>query len=305
MLIISILRIFSFAWQSFWRNFWLSMVTITIIVLTFVSINFVIVLNVVSDAAMQIVKNKIDVSVYFRPDVTEPQVLEVQNYLASMAQVKDIAYISQTDALEKFRQLHRQDTTIIESIEEIGSNPIGATLQIKAKNIDDYPVVMDILSNSKYNDLILDKNFDDHKVYIEKIKGIADKIRQVGLIASGVLSLIALLIVFNTIRVAIYTHRQEIAIMKLVGATNWFIQSPFLLEAVFYGIIACAISVVIAFPVLNLVQPYLNSFFLTNEFSIATYFTQNFWKIFGFELIIIILLNILSSYIAIRRYLRV
>lgn len=305
MFLISLYRVFIFSCQSFWRNFWLSVVTITIIVLTFASINFIIVLNVVSDAAMQIIKNKVDVSVYFRPDVIEPQVLEVQSYLTSLTQVKDIKYVSQAEALEKFRQLHRQDSTIIQSLEELGSNPIGATLQIKAKTIEDYPAIIEILSNSKYNDLIMDKNFDDHKVYIDKIKTVSDKINELGLIASIVLSLIALLIVFNTIRVAIYTHRQEIGIMKLVGATNWFICGPFLLEAIFYGVIACIISIIIAYPMLNFIQPYLNSFFLTEDFSIATYFNQNFWQIFGFELFIIIILNFLSSYIAIRRYLKV
>src|SRR3989344_2712258 len=100
-------RILIFAWQSFWRNIWLSVVTITIIVLTFISVNFLIVVNVVTDAAIDIIKNKVDVSLYFRPDVVEPQVLEVETYLSSLAQVKEINYVSQQAALEKFRQQHR------------------------------------------------------------------------------------------------------------------------------------------------------------------------------------------------------
>ena len=254
---------------------------------------------------MQIVKDKIDISIYFKPDVTEPQVMEVKSYLSTLAQVKDINYVSQKEALENFKQKHLSDSTIIESLNELDSNPIGATLNVRSKNIEDYPPIIEVLSNSKYNDLIADKNFDDHKFFITKIKLIADNIKQVGLTASLILSLIALLIVFNTIRVAIYTHRQEIAIMKLVGATNWFIRGPFLLEAVFYGIVACAVSILLAYPFLNMIQPYLNSFFLTENFNISSYFNQNFWQIFGFELIIVIILNILSSYVAIRRYLKV
>ncbi|MFA5022619.1 MAG: permease-like cell division protein FtsX [Patescibacteria group bacterium] len=305
MIITSIYRIFIFAWQSFWRNIWLSVVTITIIILTFISVNFLIVVNITSDAAINIIKNKVDVSVYFKPDVADPQVNEVKTYLSSLTQIKEINYISQQDALENFRQKHRDDPDIIASLEELKTNPIGATLQIKAKNIEDYPDIMAVLDNSKYNDLILDKNFDDHKIYIDKIQSLSANIKKVGFIISGIFFLIALLIVFNTIRVAIYTHRQEIGVMKLVGASNWFIRAPFLVEAVFYGIIACLVSIAVIYPILNLIQPYLNNFFLTDEFNVTKYFNQNFWQIFGFEVLIIILLNIISSSIAIRRYLRV
>jgi cell division transport system permease protein len=93
--------------------------------------------------------------------------------------------------------------------------------------------------------------------------------------------------------------------MKLVGATNWFIRSPFLVEAAFYGLVSCAISVIIIYPMLNFIQPYINNFFLTEEFNLLSYFNHNFWKIFGLQLITIILLNIISSSIAIRRYLKV
>jgi len=305
MVISSLYRIFLFAWQSFWRNFWLSLVTITIIILTFISINFLVVVNITTDAAINIVKEKIDVSIYFRPDTTENQVFEVKTYLSSLTQVKDISYVSQQEALEKFRQLHREDSVIIESLEELEDNPIGATLQVKAKDMDEYPAIMEVLDNSKYNNLILDKNFDDHKTYIGKIKNLSENIKRIGLLTSGIFVFIALLIVFNTIRVAIYTHRQEVKIMKLVGATNWFIRSPFLLEAILYGIIGCVFSIIVIYPLLNIVQPYLENFFLTEEFNIVYYFNDNFWKIFGLEILIVILLNIISSSIAIRRYLKV
>ena len=305
MIITSIYRIFVFAWQSFWRNIWLSVVTITIIVLTFISVNCLIVVYITTDAAINIIKNKVDVSIYFRPEVIEPQVNEVKTYLSSLTQVKEINYISQQEALEKFRQLHRNDSDIIQSLEELENNPIGATLQIKAKNIEDYPEIIGVLSNSKYNDLILDKNFEDDKVYIEKIQKLSKNIKSVGLAICGIFVIIALLIVFNTIRVAIYTHRQEIGVMKLVGATNWFIRSPFLVEAAFYDLVSCAISVIIIYPMLNFIQPYINNFFLTEEFNLLSYFNHNFWKIFGLQLITIILLNIISSSIAIRRYLKV
>src|SRR3990167_3291384 len=98
----SLLRIINFAWQSFYRNIWLSLVTISIIVLTFISINFLLIVNIISDQAINIVRNKVDVSLYFKPDVTEPQVLEVQSYLSSLTEVKEINYVSQQEALDNF-----------------------------------------------------------------------------------------------------------------------------------------------------------------------------------------------------------
>src|SRR3989344_4186755 len=225
-----------FSWQSFWRNIWLSIVTITIIVLALVSINFLVVLNVITDTAVSLVQEKIDVSVYFKQTVTEPQVLEVKPYLASLAQVDDITYISQQTALQAFRERHQQNTAIIESLEALDQNPLGATLIIQAKSLDDYPEILSVLDNSKYNELILDKNFEDHAAYISKLKNISDTINRIGILTAAVFIFIATLIVFNTIRVAIYTHRQEIGIMKLVGAANWFIRIPFLFSGIWYGL---------------------------------------------------------------------
>ena len=298
-------QILLFAWQSFWRNIWLSIATITIIILAFVSINFLIILNIVSDASIDLVTEKIDVSIHFRQEVTEPQILEVKTYLSSLAQVKSIDYTSQIEALQKFRQKHQSETLIIESLEELDENPLGATLIVKAKDIADYPEILNVLDNSKYNELILDKNFEDHKIFINKIKVFSDNINWIGFLVSGLFVLIALLIVFNTIRMAIYTHREEIGIMKLVGATNWFIRSPFLLESIFYGVIACALALVLIYPLLNFIQPYLNNFFLIDDFDILEPFKQKLWQIFALELLTIVFLNIISSTIAIRRYLKV
>lgn len=300
----SLYQLIIFSWQSFWRNIWLSIVTITIIVLALVSVNFLIALNVITDTAVSVIQDKIDVSVYFKQTTTEPQVLEVKTYLSSLAQVKDIKYISQQEALQKFRERHQQNTAIIESLEALDQNPLGATLTIKAKRLDDYPEILSVLDNSKYNELITDKKFDDREAYINNLRRISETVNQIGLLTAAVFIFIAALIVFNTIRVAIYTHRQEIGIMKLVGAANWFIRGPFLIEGVWYGIIATILTIAIMFPLFNLIQPYVNTYFLTTDV-IVNYFRQNFWQIFGLEFFFIMVLNTVSSLVAIRRYLKV
>src|SRR3989344_3486354 len=298
-------RILTFAWQSFWRNIWLSLVTITIIVLTFISINFLVVINFITDAAIKVLQEKVDISINFKPDVLEPQVQEIQTYLSALTQVKEINYISQKEALENFRQTHSANQLVIDSLAELENNPLGASLQIKAKNLDDYSEIITVINNSKYNNLIAVKNFDDNQLYISKTKNVSEYVKKIAVFASGFFILVAFLIVFNTSRVAIYTHRQEIGVMKLVGATNWFIRGPFIVEAIFYGVIACILAILIIYPFLNFLQPYLVKFYLTEDFNIINYFNENFWQIFGLELLVIIALTIVGSIIAIRRYLKV
>src|SRR3989344_5016843 len=305
MVFASLSRILLFTWQSFWRNFWLSLVTITVIGLTFISINFLIIMNVATDSALKIVRQKVDVSIYFKNDTGETKIQEVQTFLSSLTQVDSVRLITQNEALESFRQLHKDDPVIIQSLEELSTNPLGSTLVVKAKDTNEYAAIIAALEGSEFNDLILRKNFDDHKKYIEQINSFAANIRLVGIISTVVFSVIALLIVFNTIRVAVYTHRREIGIMKLVGATNWFISSPFLLESVLYGLLSALVAVPLIYLMLNFSQPYLNAFFQSGEVNLVGYFNKNFWKIFGLETLAIITLSMLSSAVAIRRYLKV
>lgn len=304
MILVSFYRILKFAWQGFLRNFWLSIITISIIVLVLFTVNFLIILNIVTDSAINDIQNKIDISIYFQKDVKEEKVLEVKDYLSSLSQIQEIKYISQQQALDDFRQRHKNDLVILQSLSELDSNPLGATLIIEAKQISDYPQITTFLNNSKYNNLVIDKNFEDHKVFINKIKDISDRINNAGIVVTSIFIFIAILIVFNTIRVAIYTHKDEIAIMRLVGANNIFISMPFVIEGVIYSILGLAISLAILYPLLNFIQPYLSNFFTGSVIDLGDYFDKNYF-IFVYEFIGVVLLNIIGSMIAIRRYLDV
>lgn len=298
-------RVLHFAWQSFWRNIWLSLATVTIIILAFLAVNILIVVNVVTDSAIDVLQDKIDVSIYFHDDVLETQVFEVQTFLSALPQVSEITYISQQTALDAFREKHQTDTTIISSLDELSENPLSASLTVKAKNIADYPEIVALVDDSTYADLIAKQTFDNHREFIDRFKEVSDNITKVGVATSLVFVIVALLIVLNTIRVAIYTHRQEITIMKLVGATNWFIRAPFVIESALYGAAACIIAFILFYPLLGLIQPYIATFFSTTSINVVQYFRDNFLYIFGLELLIVIILTSLSSVIAVRRYLRI
>jgi cell division transport system permease protein len=304
-MIVSIFRIKKLAVQNFWRNIWLSLVTVTILILTLVSINILVVLNFLAQQAVASVEDKVDVSVYFKSEVSEGTVQDVRSYLLGLSQVKDVKYISRERALENFKTLHDDNEAIMVSLDELGENPLGATLVVKAYDPNDYPFILETLDSPQFTSFIEDKNYDDHKEVIQRIDNISSRVQRFGIAISGIFVCIAVLIVVNTIRVAIYTHREEIGIMKLVGASNWFIRSPFLAEGVIYAFLAIIILAGLIYPALILSEPYINGFFDGAEVGLVSYFNNNFLFIFGAEFIALAFLNVVSASFALGRYLKV
>jgi len=298
-------RTLKFALQGFFRNFWLSVVTVIILVLTLFSITLVAGVNVIAERAIESVKEKVDVSVYLKSDVSEEDVLNVQYRLEELSQVETVSYVSEDEALATFKERHANDPIILDSIELLDDNPLGATLVIKARNIDDYPSILAVLDSAAYADLIQDRNYDDNQEVISRLSTLSTRIGRIGIIISGIFVIIAVLIIFNTIRINIYTHRDEIGIMKLVGATNWFVRAPFLVESIMYAFFAVVISLAILYPLLGVVAPQVDNFFQGYNFDLINYFDSNFWRIVGWQLGFAILLSFLSSSIAIGKYLRV
>ena len=300
----SIVRVIKFSFQDFFRNFWLSIVTLTILVLALFTVNMLIIFNLVTKVAISSIESKVDISIYFKPDIKEDQAQNVQKYLQTLAQVKQVDFISKDQALANFKTKHQDNPKILQSLEEIENNPLGASLVIRANNTADYPVILDTLQTPQYNNLIESKNFDDHKAVIERINGITSKVSKGVILIAIIFALISILIIFNAIRMAIYTHREEIMAMKLIGATNWFVETPFLLQGVIFGVLSLLITILILYPLLGFLRPYLQ-LILEGDFNIVNYFNQNFLLIFGLELLGAVLLNLISSFVAVKRYLKV
>jgi len=307
-MLVSFFRSIKLAFQNFARNFWLSLVTLTIIILSLISINILILLNIFTNTAINNVKEKIDISIYLKPNITDDQSYAIKSKIESFEQVEEVTYISAEQSLENFKKRHLTDDVLLESIEELDDNPLGITLIIKAKNTNNYSQILSKIEGkdfTEYSNWIADKDFNNYKLIIEKLNSASDKIRTVGYAASGILLLITLLIIFNSIRVAIYTHHEEIEIMRLVGATSKFISGPFFAESILYALISWLIVVIITYACLNLAQPYISSFIgVASDFSIVEYYKTNFFTIFGWQLILVVVLSIISASIAIRKYLR-
>jgi cell division transport system permease protein len=305
MLFVSLRRVVRFGIQNFLRNIWLSVATVSVLVLTLVSINMLVVMNVMAKVALSTVRSKIDVSVHFKPEVEESRVQTVKIALLSLPEVKDVEYVSPADALQRFSETYKKDESVLESLGEVGDNPFGATLIVKARDLEGYPKILSTLGEPVFAGLIEGKDFDDRQALIERIDQISLRIEYFGIAISAVFGLIALLIILNTIRVSIYTHREEIGIMRLVGASDGFIRAPFYVEAVLWSFIALAITAAVVYPGIGFSQPFLQRFFGTAEMDLVGFYGANFLRVFGLQLFAVAFMCLLTTKMATARYLKV
>ncbi|MDP1709887.1 MAG: permease-like cell division protein FtsX [Candidatus Komeilibacteria bacterium] len=306
MFILTLSRIVKFSLQNFLRNFWLAVVTITIIVLTLFSVTSLILVNSVMEQAIVLVKDKVDVSVYFKPTVSQEQIFLVQTNLQALNYVKDIKYVSKADALAKLHEQYQNSPLILEALRELQSNPLGDTLIVSTRETTDYQKVVDVLNTTpSYASLIDNKSFDDNRYIIEKLETLATQVRRGGWGITIFFALVAVLVIVNTIRIAIYTHRDEIAIMKLVGASNTFVRGPFLGEAILYAFVGTLITVILTYLVANFSNPYIAGLLGSNDFSLLNYLNVHFIIIFGLELLGMVIFSVLATAVALSRYLKV
>ncbi len=300
----SLLRILKFSIQDISRNVWLSVVTVTILFLTMFSINALILTKAISNNAIEAVKEKIDLSLYLKPESSEIEIFELKARINSMERVKTVEYISRQEALDSFRERNKENPEILQALLEIGKNPLSPSLLISPQDLDR---VSDLIEELRAldNNIIESRDFSDNKLILEKINNISDRVNDAALFIIIVFIITSLLVIYNSIKVAVYTHKKEIEIMRLVGASNSFINAPFLLSSIIYTLVATLIIVIVSLPLLGILQPYLETFFVDYSINIVSYFVDNFLIIFGTQFLAIAFINLAASYLAVRKYAKV
>lgn len=256
-------------------------------------------------SVLQSVQEKVDINVYFATDANQEEVQALQTALESLPEVAEVTYTSREDALAAFEERHSGDELTLQALEEIGENPLGASLAIRATKTEQYAGVAQFLEEQQTGagSTLIDRvNYNENRSAIEKLNSINTALEQASVIVLAILVVIAVMITFNTIRLAIYTSRDEISVMRLVGASNTFIRGPFMLQGVMYGFIAGVVALLILYLTLLWLGPAAASFL---QFDIFAYFVQNFARIFGVVVGSGILMGLISSTLAVSRYLRV
>lgn len=298
----SMKRVFKWGLKNFVRNGWLSTATISIMILTLLVITVLLMVNVIANATLKNLEDKIDISVYFKLQTPEVEILSAKTQLEQLAEVESIGYTSQNDALIAFKEKHKDNPVLLQSLDELENNPLEASLNIKAKETSQYASINQFLESVHYKDIIDKVNYLQNKSVIEKLSKIIIDVKTFGLILSLAMALIVFLVTFNAIRLAIYSSREEINVMKLVGASNWFIRGPFIIEGLMYGLIATIVTMILLYPIFYFVSPKLSSFLpIENIFS---YFKSNAIMLTLLLLVVSSVLGTFSSFFAVRKYLK-
>lgn len=304
---ISFVRILRNAFRNFRRNVWLSIATTLIMTLTLLTISFLYVVNILGVNVLNSVSQKVDIAVIFKENATEQQISTIQSDIAARSDVENTTIVTSDEALEQFRLRHSKDEYIEQALQELENNPLPSSMYIVAKDPRFYTNITNSLASDKYKPFIEKVNFENSKAVIEKLIYYMSVVKNTGLIITAIFAMLVILIMFNTIRLAIYSFREEIDIMRLVGASRWYIQSPFIVESMLVAIISVIISTTITYLVLHAGSDQINRFFFSGQnatFDIYQYAVTNWLPLISIEIGVALLLAIVSSYVAVRRYLR-
>ncbi len=304
----SIKRVLIGGAKNFLRGGAVSAATVLIMTVTLGIIGALIFLSALLTYSLNTIKDKVDVSVYFVTTAQEEDILTVKSRLEQLPQVSSVTYTSADQALAAFRARHANDQLTLQALDELGGNPLDASLEIKAKDPSQYENIVNFLEStpalSASGNSIIDRiNYAQNKEVIDRLTLAINATQEVGLAVVFIFAIASILIAFATVRLAIYTAKDEIAVMRLVGASNAYIQGPFIITGIITGLIAAGLVLLLLIPV-TLYAGTKTSAWL-GGFNLASYYSENFLFIFLTIVGSSVVLGAIASVLAIRKYLRV
>lgn len=296
-------RICRAGWQNFFREKEAIFPTIFVLLITIFLISTIFLLKETGSFLIALIKEKADIAVYFKEDVLEEEILKIKEFISKMPGIKEVEYISKEKVLEKFVQRYGQNPGYMEALEMVGENPFLAALTIKAYEPSQYETIQQLLEKEEFKNLIDHLSYPQSKTVIERIFSFSSMVEKIGFSLAILFLLISGLVTFNTIKLAILNSKTEIEIQRMVGASDWFIQGPFLVQGIICGTIAFIMASIsfaaFCWFVGERLQYYLGGL---NIFEI---FLSNFWKLTALQFFPGIFLAIFSSYVAVRKYLKI
>jgi cell division transport system permease protein len=296
-------RIIKAGFINFWRNAVVSLSAIFVMTVALFFVGSIMLLSVFLGSALNGIRDKVDINVYMNATAGVPQILAFQKDLESLPQVAHVDYVSRDDAIKTFSDKHQNDYLMKQALDELGENPLGATINIKAKDPSQYDSINKYLTEDKtYTDIIFSVNYNKNRLVIDKLTSITASVQKIGFGIMIVLIGISIVITFNTIRLAIFVSREEIAIMRLVGANNSFVRGPFVVEGMMYGVLSAVVATALFYPATSWMKATTGDFY--GGIDLFVYYIGNFSQIFGVLLMSGVGLGIVSSYLAVQKYLR-
>lgn len=301
-------RILRTGFFNFWRDSTVSFASVLVMMITLLVISLITLSGAILDTSLAELRNKIDINVTFVTSASEEDILNIKHSLESLPEVFLVTYISRDEALAAFKERHSSDQSILAALDELGENPLGAVLNVKARDPSQYASVAEFLEgdNAFSSDgiTIIDHvNYFQNKAAIDKLNSIIVSADRLSFALALFLAVISVLIAFNTIRLTIYIARDEISVMRLVGASTTYIQGPFVVVGTIYGVAAGLLTLLLLLPLTYWLGSATENFFA--GFNIFSYYLRHFLEIALIIMVSGVLIGALSSILAIRKYLKV
>jgi cell division transport system permease protein len=293
---------------SFWRNGFVSLASILVTTITLFVIGSLLFFNAIMANTLDQLRSQVDINAYFVEGASETDILAVKVALEGLPEIESVQYTSRDQALANFRERHANDELMLQALEELEENPLLASLNIMATDPSHYGSITQHLEHIARQQsggvgMINNVTYDDPRAQeaIERLNTIIDGAQKTGYAIALTLVFITIIVTFNTIRLAIYTAREEIGVMRLVGADNKFIRGPFLVEGAIYGLCSALIALAFFYPLTMWLADRATGFY--SGMNLHTYYMQNFPEIAFIILSVGVVLGVFSSYLAIRKYL--
>lgn len=298
-------RIIRSGFKNFRRSGVTSLASVLVTTITLCVILSLVFLQVILNFSLAQIKDKVDVTIYMTTSASEEKVFALKTSIEKLPEVASVNYESAEDALAQFKEKYSNDYLTIQALEELKENPLGASLNVKATDPSQYESIAKFIETSIAEGAaqgIVDKvNYRQNKVVIDRLTSILEGARILGLLITLILVVISVIITFNTIRLTIFISREEIGIMRLVGAANKYIRGPFMVEGILYGVISAIATMVFFYPFSLWLGNKLSGFFGINMFE---YYLGNFFQLFLIVLLCGTFLGVISSLLAVRKYLK-
>lgn len=294
---------------NFVRNAWLAMAAMAVMVVTLTIILFSLITSETFNHSIDQITSKINISVYLKDSVTEQQREDLMDGLSKLSNVKEVGYVSKDQALAEYKVQNANNQGLLQALNET-SNPLPASVKVlphDPSKIQDIKNFLDKPENVTLQDPQAGTSYSgDRKAAIDKITHATNILQRIGFAAVLIFAVISMLIIFNTIQMAIFNRRDELTIMRLLGATTWYIRGPFVVESIIYGVISAVASILIIKSIFITASSALqaSSLGLLDIGYASTYFHEKFWMLLTMQLTIGIVIGAVSSTIATRRYLK-
>lgn len=284
---------------NFCRSPVISLASVITLTATLFVIGGLVLSNAFFTAALRDFQAKVDISVSFKDEVPEAEVLEIKESLALLPEVAEVVYSSREQELADFRERNVDNQLELQLLDELG-NPFGARLNIRAKDPAHYESIVKYLEGDQVASAVDKVSFK--RDVVERLVAIVGAAKRIGFAATLLFVFISLVVTFNTISLAIYVSREEISLMRLVGASANYIRGPFLVEGVIAGAISALASLVLLYGATVWLRDLTAGVY--GGFNLATYFSSHFALLLGVLLVSGAGLGVLASFMATGRHLK-